>query len=610
MDISLNNNINSQPLKNNFGKKLFTTSSIKNETKTEKSGTDVYSSIPTSSMWEKTKSGARKAIMYPAMALALATGGAATTGLTSCTKIETESHAEAKVDLSEVVKYLKMLLDEIKGLRQDMTANQKQVIELLTQLMADVGNYADNMELFYQKVIDAISLLDQDITDGNDKISDKLDQLIQQHKDKEISDAQFWKQLLGLVTDIRDISQATLDKLTEVSNTYIENSEKNNGKMDEFLEHLTNIDNKTYTMEEWMEVINGLGGSTKDYTAAFEKLSSQLDQLIKESGKDNGITLEQLEKLIKENMKDYQPVLDAIHEAVTNIKLPENSGITYEQLKELLDSKMITYEQLKELIEANTPDLSLTNELLKTISTQIKNLQIPGLDLSGLQAMFQQFAEQYLAGQMTQTELLQKIDANTSNLVTLNELDELLGKYYNKYEQKADENMEKITNMFDNVAGIDYAQLDAIAAKYAPNKETALRYADQFLEKLTKIEENTGKPNEALTMGQAEELIKQYYKDPTPLLEEMNEALKHLTNSPIINLTVDQMRELIEAGKADLSLTNELLKTISTQIKGLPQNADMSALQDKIDALRNKLNTGSITIAEYLQNISDALKTA
>ena len=124
------------------------------------------------------------------------------------------------------------------------------------------------------------------------------------------------------------------------------------------------------------------------------------------------------------------------------------------------------------------------------------------------------------------------------------------------------------------------------------------------------IEENTGKPNEALTMGQAEELIKQYYKDPTPLLEEMNEALKHLTNSPIINLTVDQMRELIEAGKADLSLTNELLKTISTQIKGLPQNADMSALQDKIDALRNKLNTGSITIAEYLQNISDALKTA
>ena len=312
--------------------------------------------------------------------------------------------------------------------------------------------------------------------------------------------------------------------------------------------------------------------------------------------------------------KDYSEILNTIKELLEQGGVGGGSGSN------------ITIDQLEQIIKDNKTDLTKVTQLMTSILNALNNLNLGGsigggdgdvtvnVDLSTIEGLLNDLINKFDQGRIDETELLEEISGKLDNMVTVEDLDGLLNKYYSQLKADSDEHTANILDAIKDITitggtGVDMDALEELIAKYANNNDDVVNALDKIYEKMDELAQNSGGGSgSGITIREIENLIQQYYKDPTPILSEIKGLLEDLGTGD--RITMDQLEQLLEANKTDLTKVTQLMTSILNALQNNSGNGvDMSSLESKINSLINTYNNGNADLSATLEKILDAIRS-
>lgn len=431
--------------------------------------------------------------------------------------------------------------------------------------------------------------------------------------------------MLNKILDVLGSIDSSLDDLLSQFGDFVNNYNKNNEQyqqnFDQMLDWMSTIDSSIkdnhIDMSKLEEIVSNItvsGGATQE---SLDKILQAIIDVKNSTEANKPITVEDLENVLKQYVnddKDYSEILNTIKELLEQGGVGGGSGSN------------ITIDQLEQIIKDNKTDLTKVTQLMTSILNALNNLNLGGsigggdgdvtvnVDLSTIEGLLNDLINKFDQGRIDETELLEEISGKLDNMVTVEDLDGLLNKYYSQLKADSDEHTANILDAIKDITitggtGVDMDALEELIAKYANNNDDVVNALDKIYEKMDELAQNSGGGSgSGITIREIENLIQQYYKDPTPILSEIKGLLEDLGTGD--RITMDQLEQLLEANKTDLTKVTQLMTSILNALQNNSGNGvDMSSLESKINSLINTYNNGNADLSATLEKILDAIRS-
>lgn len=278
------------------------------------------------------------------------------------------------------------ILAQIKQIQQSGQADSAKldaIIKLLESIDQKLG-----------KIEAAVSNIEGNMTVNGEKLSDLMQQLINDHKEGKLQDKEMMQQMIDLM------------------NRSIDDNNENNGAILKFLAEISEkITNGQMDYEEGFDkiadILNQINGNLTDIKAEVAKIAPQIEKLINQSEENHNETLDMLSKLfdktssidnkltqIEQNQQEGNKTLvdisQKLDEANSSLNQINSKMITIDQLKdmfgpmfneiidklEIIGGNQIDIDQLEEVLAKYQTDLTKTNGLIENLTAVVKDLNL------------------------------------------------------------------------------------------------------------------------------------------------------------------------------------------------------------------------------------------
>ena len=587
-----------------------------NTAKSEGTPRYAYQKSEGDSLELSTKRKKENPIMKWFKSIALATAVAASSlAPTSCT---VEENFEGKdvvitndvtIDMSTLNNLLQKILERLDEMNQNIIVGNETISKQITDLVDELKNQQIDDQMFFEKIIELLGNINQNVTVGDASIKELLEALLEQYQSGSIDYKEMLNKILDLLGSIDSSLKDIASQFTDFVNSYNENNAKYEENFNQVLDWMSTIDNSIKNnhidMSQLEEIINNIeinGGATQE---SLDKILQAIIDVKNSTEANKPITVEDLENVLKKYVtddKDYTAILNTIKDLLEK----GNAGS---------DGSNITIEQLEQLIKENKTDLTKVTQLMTSILNALNNLNTGGgdgnvnVDLSTIEGLLTDLINKYDQGRLDQNELLEEINGKLDNMVTVEDLDALLGKYYDQLKANSDKHTDDILGAIKNITisggtGVDMDALEELIKKYSNNNDDVVDALDKIYDKMDELNTAGGG---GLTVRDIEKLIQQYYKDPTPILTEIKTLLQDLGSND--RITIEQLEQLMNDNKTDLTKVTQLMTSILNALQNNSNNGvDMSGIENKLNSIINDYNNGNADINATLEKILDQLR--
>ena len=553
--------------------------------------------------------------------IALATAVAASSlSTTSCTE---EHIVEGKdviitndvtIDMSVMNDLLQKILDKLDEMNQNIVVGNETISEQITNLFEELQNGQIDNQMFFERIIDLLGNINENVVVGDTTTQELLQALLEQYQSGEIDYKELLNQILGVLGSIDSSLDDLLGQFGDFVNSYNENNAKYEENFNQMLDWMSTIDssikNNHIDLSQIEEIVSNIeinGGLTEE---SLDKILQAITEVKNATEANKPITVEDLENVLKQYVtddKDYTEILNTIKDLLKQGGAGNGSNITI--------------EELERIIKENKTDLTKVTQLMTSILNALNNLNNGGsgggdgtinVDLSTIEGLLTDLINKYDQGRLDENELLEEINGKLDNMVTAEDLDALLGKYYDQLKADSDKYTNDILDAIKDITisggtGVDMDALEDLIAKYANNNDDVVAALEQIYDKMDELAQSGGGDGSGITIRDLENLIQQYYKDPTPILTEIKELLQDLGSGD--RITMEELEQLIEANKTDLTKVTQLMTSILNALQNNSSNGvDMSGIENTLNSLINDYNNGRADISSTLEKILDQLR--
>ena len=523
---------------------------------------------------------------------------------------------DVTIDMSVLNNLLQQILDKLDEMNNNIVGGNEALAEQIAQLTEELKNGQIDDEMFFEKIIELLGQLNENVTVGDSSIQELLEALLKQYEQGDIDYKELLNQILDLLGSIDSSLTELVGNFSEFVNSYNENNEKYQQNFDQMLNWMSDINssikNNHIDMSEIEEIVSNItinGGATQE---ALDKILQAIIDVKNSAEANKPITVEDLENVLKKYVtdnKDYTEILNTIKDL---IEKGGNGG----------SSSNITIEELEQIIKENKTDLSGITELMNSIIESLGNLNNGGsdggditvnVDLSTIEGMLSELINKFDQGRLDENELLEEISGKLDNMVTVEDLDALLGKYYNQLKADNDKYTENILDAIKDItisggSGVDMDALEELIAKYATNNDDIVASLDKIYNKMDELAQSSDDDGSGITIRDLENLIQQYYKDPTPILTEIKGLLQDLGSGD--RITIEELEQLLNENKTDLTKVTQLMSDILKALQNNSNNGvDMSSIENTLNSLIKDFNSGRADISSTLEKILDQIQS-
>ncbi len=527
-----------------------------------------------------------KASKFKNIAVAALLGMAAMAGVTSCNDkeefrmpdITNENNTIVNVDLSALME----LIEELKGLRQDLAdrdeqlaAKYDQLISMFNQVITLMQEQKLSNDSFQALVLANQKLIiDLMVAQGADReeAMAKLDAILEAVQDGSMKIQEALEQIKNLVNEINNKLSTLINEFQTFHNEYKEDKKT---ELDYLKQIIKNDEIQTdilvdmsKTQSEMAENINNIKNTTNvllEYTqddSKFEQLIEAIKNI--QGGGNSGsvdIDYKQLEEMFK----------------AMGVTIAEAINMSASQLEEVIKNFQNTYieteaaqtEQFASII-AKLDDLKHFNGLNKDeIIEAIKNISING-------------------GGTASPELGEKLDEIIDALnrlqATLNAMYEKIGDLAAKVENSFEKWDAKFDAILDALEGFD-GQLSTII----DNQKNAEIYLDNLLKEVENLKEEIKNIQIAGGNIDYEKLEEMWQKHDEANFEKYSELIKELGIDTGDLKNIEDLLASIDAKMDNIKDNSDILNQILDKLNGIDwSHPDYNAKLDEIiELLKN-----------------------
>ena len=528
--------------------------------------------------YEGEKSGANKKISNSTLSAALL-AALMLPAATSCVDQDQSVNIPGMENfMNESLEYQKQVIDlltQILALIQNGNDQNKeyfeQLVELNTQISTILMGIGSDVEDISNALVDISSIMrnmyenDQEllakidaIIDGQGTDQEKLEQLIALNKEQN----EWLAKIYETQNAIKNISEESAENIEALLNQYLEGQLTHTELMNQMLAEIKKNGNISADILAQIEgIMNGEGADSAKLDkiiGLLESIDSKLGSLLVEVQNigDNFVT------------EDGEKLADILKELVEKF---EDHSIT---------SNALAAEILNELKQSNINDEAIQNKI-DVIIEQLNNQQIT--DKEALEQI---------------TNLLAQMNEKLSTaLTTLSNISAKLDDLYNQNEENRNNTYEMLTNINNGIGSIDSKMEEIIN-----NQKTGNNIS---LEILDKLDEAVAQLNQINTKTITIEQLKDMFG---PMYDEIINKLGNIEGNQV---NIDDVIAIAESMKPDLTKTNALLETINTTIQNKNFTGEFSAqldeLSDIMTEVLGEIKNGNKTEAEGLAEILSKL---
>lgn len=499
----------------------------------------------------------------------------ATSTLTSCgedTVIESYEKTETNINID--LSILQTLIDEIKGLREDMAKRDEanaqkydQILTMFNQVISLMNQQQLSQDKFFSLFLSNQQvMIDIMVANGmkQDEANKKLDDILAAVESGKMTVQQALQQITDLLGGIKDLLADAIAKFTEYTEKMLE-------KQDELIN----------TNKAGFEELIKDGKISND---KLDKLTQQSDSLIilgnKASEERNAIK-EAIEKANLDNNANFEAVVSALNvNKDALIAALKQMGYTQAQIIKM------TAKEIKDAINNNTQMTAKGNELLVQITKQLQALP----------------------------ELVEQGSITNSQLKEFYELYKEATKEGGEFNQTTIDKLEQLANKLDSIQGtLDeinkklqtlVVEVQAFRTDYVNDKKDEMnllkevikenRFQTSVLENMQKTQENMDK-NLAGLKSNTDELLS-IAKDDTKF-KQLMEAISNIqgggSSSNITKADLEAMFKSlgITLGDAINMSQSDLIKAIENFQKTYieteqKQTEELQTINSKLDDLK------------------------
>ena len=554
--------------------------------------------------------------------IALATAVAASSlSTTSCTE---EHIVEGKdviisndvtIDMSVMNDLLQKILEKLDEMNQNIVVGNETISAQITDLFEELQNGQIDDQMFFEKIIELLGNINENVVVGDTTTQELLQAILEQYQAGQIDYKELLNQILGVLGSIDSSLDDLLSQFGDFVNSYNENNAKYEENFNQMLDWMSTIDssikNNHIDLSQIEEIVSNIeinGGLTEE---SLDKILQAINDVKNATEANKPITVEDLENILKQYVtddQDYTEILNTIKDLLEQGGAGGGNGSN------------ITIEELEKIIKENKTDLTKVTQLMSDILKALNNLNMGGsggdgtinVDLSTIEGLLTDLINKYDQGRLDENELLEEISGKLDNMVTAEDLDALLGKYYDQLKADSDKYTNNILDAIKDITisggtGVDMDALEELIAKYANNNDDVVAALDQIYNKMDELAQSGGGDGSGITIRELENLIQQYYKDPTPILTEIKELLQDLGSGD--RITMEELEQLLQENKTDLTKVTQLMSDILKALQNNSSNGvDMSGIENTLNSLINDYNNGRADISSTLEKILDQLR--
>lgn len=468
-----------------------------------------------------------------------------------------------------------LTIEDLKNMLKEVYKDPTDALNNITELLKAIGvNTSSNITLAQlEKILndnkvdmgetnnllkDVVAKLNEvNINIGknsNANMETLLAKLIESYEKGSISEQELLAQILKKMDNL-----VTVDALNEALDKFSDKTIEANQKIfQNILDKLESINigvgNNTNALQELKAMLASFSSNSNEVNTSLKNIETLINTLIKNGESNKPLTIEELKNMIKEIYKDPTEALNNITELLKTLGLNTSSNITL--------------EQLEKLIKENKVDMTETNNALKAMIdklTKIENNTNSSGQPSNLENLIAQLIAKYDAGTLNTNQLLAEISGKMDGFITIDQITNLLDNFYAKVSADNKKNHDELINAVkNNTTSIN--DLKEIFKGYQTTSNSMIDIMSKIGDKIDVLVENSGKPGNSLTVKDLEDLIKTYYKDPTPILAEIKALLQNINANSSNQITITQLELLLEANQVDMTKTNKLIADLIAKV--------------------------------------------
>ena len=500
------------------------------------------------------------------------------------------------------------ILAQIKQIQQSGQADSAKldaIIKLLESIDQKLG-----------KIEAAVSNIEGNMTVNGEKLSDLMQQLINDHKEGKLQDKEMMQQMIDLM------------------NRSIDDNNENNGAILKFLAEISEkITNGQMDYEEGFDkiadILNQINGNLTDIKAEVAKIAPQIEKLINQSEENHNETLDMLSKLfdktssidnkltqIEQNQQEGNKTLvdisQKLDEANSSLNQINSKMITIDQLKdmfgpmfneiidklEIIGGNQIDIDQLEEVLAKYQTDLTKTNGLIENLTAVVKDLNLSvdmGPEFQKVIDAINDFKNQEAASAEEQMQAYRDIMEQISKL---NNSVDALGATANSISNDLKAHMNNATTfgtkMVDAMEQVIKGQADSKAAMetYANEYKAYLVQAEQdrmqqiaLLQAI--VDKEVGGNGGGLKKEELEDVLSNMninIPDYADILQEISDKIGKV-------ITSDDLQNFFIKTQPDLTKTNALIENLTAVLKdkNFTITGDLSVEMTEVENLLGKV---------------------
>lgn len=525
-------------------------------------------------------------------------------------------------------------IDDIKKLIANGQLGSTEALEAIKEILNTINSNVEIANGKIDKVIEALGKLDSNL-------SAKLDALINKYDQGQISMEELVTQILAESVKSNQIGEDTLKEIQNIK------AQLASGQlsMAEALDKLTQL------VQDIKDISQEILNSLKEFAADFKQYRTENDANLKNLGSQLGQVVSGVGD-INEQLKNLNKTADAIYGSVTklgstvdniytalgDIKNEMGSGLTAEQLEDILAKKepdlYKAFQSIVDVVAQGNTKLDNIIDIMNAFKSFGDKLDGMGDKVNQLIALMQTSNESQIAnakdiineiknlaagGTANTAEINAKLDEAIGLLGDIKELlKEISGKistvisHQEAAQEKADaymlNSMNSLQTIIDKmVSGEDFAaamtKFESFVAQYQQNNITIQQDNAEFKELLKELIAKQGAGG--MTKDEMIEAIQEGLKslnipDYNTILSEISSKLDDIFNQipGDTDITLSALEQLFQRyqSNADLSLTNELLDQILSLVGTIKPSTGGG-------------NTNTANLEQLVQQVIDAVKS-
>lgn len=499
------------------------------------------------------------------------------------------------------------ILAQIKQIQQSGQADSAKldaIIKLLESIDQKLG-----------KIEAAVSNIEGNMTVNGEKLSDLMQQLINDHKEGKLQDKEMMQQMIDLM------------------NRSIDDNNENNGAILKFLAEISEkITNGQMDYEEGFDkiadILNQINGNLTDIKAEVAKIAPQIEKLINQSEENHNETLDMLSKLfdktssidnkltqIEQNQQEGNKTLvdisQKLDEANSSLNQINSKMITIDQLKDMfgpmfneiiskldvIGGNQIDIDQLEEVLAKYQTDLTKTNGLIENLTAVVKDLNLSvdmGPEFQKVIDAINDFKNQEAASAEEQMQAYRDIMEQISKL---NNSVDALGATANNISNDLKIHMNNATTfgtkMIESMGQVIKGQADSKAAMetYANEYKAYLVQAQQDrMQQIALLQAIVDKEvggNGGITKEELEDVLSNMninIPDYADILQEISDKIGKV-------ITSDDLQNFFIKTQPDLTKTNALIENLTAVLKdkNFTITGDLSVEMTEVENLLGKV---------------------